>query len=512
MNILESLDIIGSSSQEHVAPGAFSVKKATLHHGPGAEYAIGGLIKQILLFEDIETVGVTGYIDLHDNVNLFQGGPLIGHELLYLNFETAGATEAGIPEFGIDFSFHPLFVYKVDNMTAGNMGPGPMAWLDYRLHFCSPELLRNNRIRLSKTYQGNIDKIVTNILKDEIKTLKPIEAEETVDIHQYIAPSIRPYDFISELVPKAQKNPDKVMRGRGRRKKASTSIFKGRKTDFMFYETSCRADATGGFKFLPAISLGTTIPETRFTLSNTKDTLGVPGVDKGTEGGYAISMLTSQSYIYKFLGDKFNTVSTGLWAATHIRHNSFKKSFDVYKHDYQKQLEHERFSLVSKTFDYMGDKPITEFPDAKVRYSTSQGSKSMSNINTSTRRTDYPYSITTPSVSLLRMMNMGHIFGSHRLEFTLPGVSGISVGSMCFADIPDIGFAAGQRGLDGARQLWENRLDNTWIVTKVAHRLVAQGESQTYTTKVEIANTMSSTAQVLKDYGQLGGGGYSDVG
>ena len=90
MNILESLDIIGSSSQEHVAPGAFSVKKATLHHGPGAEYAIGGLIKQILLFEDIETVGVTGYIDLHDNVNLFQGGPLIGHELLYLNFETAG--------------------------------------------------------------------------------------------------------------------------------------------------------------------------------------------------------------------------------------------------------------------------------------------------------------------------------------------------------------------------------------------------------------------------------------
>jgi len=42
--------------------------------------------------------------------------------------------------------------------------------------------------------------------------------------------------------------------------------------------------------------------------------------------------------------------------------------------------------------------------------------------------------------------------------------------------------------------------------------LVAQGESQTYTTKVEIANTMSSTAQVLKDYGQLGGGGYSDVG
>tara|TARA_Y100001938_G_scaffold12685_2_gene15833 strand:+ start:3258 stop:4844 length:1587 start_codon:yes stop_codon:yes gene_type:complete len=528
MNILESLDIIGSSAQEHVAPGAFTVKKATLHHGPGSEYAIGGLIKQILLFEDIETVGVTGYIDLHDNVNLFQGGPLIGHELLYLNFETAGATEAGIPEFGIDFSIHPLFVYKVDNMTTGNMGPGPMAWLDYRLHFCSPELLRNNRIRLSKTYQGNIDKIVTNILKDEIKTIKPIEASKTIDIHQYIAPSIRPYDFISELVPKAQKNPDKKKAGKGapkgKRKSmsetvrenttetGSAGVFKGRKTDFMFYETSCRADATGGFKFLPAITLKSTIPETTFTLSNTKDTLGVPGIDKQAKGGYAIAMLTSQSYIYKFLGDKFQTISTGLWAATHIRHNSYNKSFDVYKHDYQKQLEHDRFSLVSKTFDYMDDRPITEYPDAKVRYSSSQGPKSMSNINTSTRRANYPYSITTPSGDLLRMVNMGHIFGSHRLEFTLPGVSGISVGSMCFANIPDIGFAAGQPGLDGARQLWENRLDNTWIVTKVAHRLVVQGESPTYTTKVEIANTMTATSQVLKNYGQLGGAGYSDVG
>ena len=338
-----------------------------------------------------------------------------------------------------------------------------------------------------------------------------------MDIYHEICPNLRPYDFISELVPKAQMNPEKVKkggpRGGGVGKSASNSIFKGRKTDFLFYETSTRMDGSGGFKFLPAISLDSTIPETTFTLSNSKDTLGMPdiGPDR-TRGGYAIDMLTSRSYTHRFLGDKYQTISTGLWASKHIRHNSFKKSFDIYKHDYQKQLEHERFSLVSKTYDYMEDKTVTEFPDAKVRFSSSQGSKSMANINTNTRRIDYPYSVTTPSASLLRVMNIGHILGSHRLEFTLPGVSGISVGSLCFADIPDLGYAAGQKGLEGAKQLWENRLDNTWVVTKIAHRLVVQGDDPVYSTKVEIANTMSATAQVLNSYGQLGGGGYSDVG
>ena len=513
MSVFDKLNAIGSAKIPSVGPGQFKIRKATIHHGPGKEYPIGPLIQEIQLFENIETVGVTGYVDLHDNINLFQGGPLIGHELLYLHFETAGSEEAGVDEFGVDFSIHPLFIYKVDKMVAGNFGPGTTPWLDYRIHFCSPELVRNQRIRLSQTYQGNLNTIVEDILKDEIKTLKPIQTRDTLDIYHEICPNLRPYDFISELVPKAQMNPDKQKPKGGRRSKSgSTTIFKGRKTDFLFYETSTRADASGGFKFLPAIELSSGIPETTFTLSNSKDTIGMPEIGDRAIGGYAVDMLTSRSFSYKFLGDKFQTVSTGLWAGKHIRHNSFKKSFDIYKHDYQKQLEHERFSLVSKTFDYMDDRTVTEFPDAKVRFSSSQGSKFMANINTNTRRVDYPYSVTTPSASLLRVMNIGHILGSHRLEFTLPGVSGISVGSLCFADIPDLGYAAGQKGLDGARQLWENRLDNTWIVTKVAHRLITQGDDPVYSTKVEIANTMSSTAQVLNSYGQLGGGGSSDVG
>ena len=101
-------------------------------------------------------------------------------------------------------------------------------------------------------------------------------------------------------------------------------------------------------------------------------------------------------------------------------------------------------------------------------------------------------------------MQMNHLLGMQRIEITVPGMSGLSVGELAFADLPDIGLAAGQPGLDGAKQLWENRLDNVWLVTKVAHRMTTGGENPQYLTRVELANTMSSTSQILPDYFQFG--------
>ena len=99
---------------------------------------------------------------------------------------------------------------------------------------------------------------------------------------------------------------------------------------------------------------------------------------------------------------------------------------------------------------------------------------------------------------------MAHLFGNHRIEVTLPGLSGLSVGELAFADLPELGLGAGQPGLEGAEQLLENILDNVWLVTKVAHRITTGGENPSYLTKVELVNTMSSTAQVLPTYDALG--------
>ena len=101
-------------------------------------------------------------------------------------------------------------------------------------------------------------------------------------------------------------------------------------------------------------------------------------------------------------------------------------------------------------------------------------------------------------------MQLNHLLGMQRIEITVPGMSGLSVGELAFADLPDLGLAAGQPGLEDAKQLWDNRLDNVWLVTKVAHRLVTGGENPQYLTRIELANTMAATGQKLKKYDQFG--------
>ena len=503
-SVVEALTKIQQSDQE-VTPTAFNITEATIHHGSGFEYPIGNLIYGISFFEDIETVGVTGWLDIYDNVNLIQGGPIIGHELLYLRFETAGATEAGVPEFAVDYTKHPLMLYKIDELVAGSVEGRNSNWLDYRLHFCSTEMLRNDRIRISKTYQGVVSDIVTDVLKNQLETKKPLDIQETLDLHHFIAPNIRPYHLISDLVSDAQSMPLKK-RSKGRKGKTSnSSIFKGRHNDFLFYETAIREDDSGGFKFKPALDKSD-FPSLSFTIPTSPTTGSFYEMSSGTppaELGYPRLMQQALNYTFVDLGNKYDTIPTGGWAGKHIRHNGVTKSYAISESNYLKALDHQRYSYVSATPTYNSPRTVTEWPDSHVRFSSSSA-QADSNINRENKRVDYPWQIMSPSASLNRIMQLNHILGMQRIEITVPGMSGLSVGELAFADLPDLGLAAGQLGLEGAKQLWENRLDNVWLVTKVAHRMTTGGENPQYLTRIELANTMSSTSQVLKDYFQFG--------
>ena len=503
--VVEALQQIQSEAIDDASPGAFKILEATLHHGQGKEYPIGNLISAINLFENIETVGVTGWLDMYDNVNLIQGGPIIGHELLYLKFETGGASAAGVNEFAIDYTTHPLFVHKVEQLESGSQDGKNVQWLSYRLHFCSTEMLRNDRIRLSRTYQGVVSDIVNDVLKNYLETTKPVEIVDTIEIQHLIAPNIRPFDLISDLTPQAQCVAQQKISQRRGGKSANSTMFKGAHSDFLFYETAIRSDDSGGFKFKPALS-ESDFPSLKFTLqqSPAAPSTNVPGTPiVPTDAGYPAVMLRSLNYEITNLGDKYNSIPTGAWAAKSIRHNGISKSYSTYESNYIESLKHKRFAYVSETPTYNSKRTISEWPDAYINFS-SGSAKRESNINAVTKRVDYPWVIVDPAVSLNRKMQLRHILGMQRLELTLPGISGLSVGDLAFADLPEIGLAAGQPGLEGAKQLWENRFDNVWLVTKVAHSITTSGDNPQYLTKIELANTMSSTGQTLPSYHQLG--------
>lgn len=504
---LEDIDAI-KGGEDNFQPGDFKLVYCNLHHGPGKEYPIGNLVTSIHLFEDIETIGVSGWLEMEDDLNLIESGLLIGEELLYMKFETGGATEAGHPEFAVDYSEHPLYVHGIQNIgfkvtSSGKTTPT----LTYRIHFCSTETMTNHRMRLSKTYKGIYSDIVTDILENDLKTIKPIHTRETLDIRHVVAPNLRPFDLITSFIKQSQRKEVNAFWGEFDMTAAGQEqIFRGRRSDYGFYETVCRSDNSGGFHYMP---LNTSRDKSlSFTLTVQDSTLGEGGAS-ATLAGLPGAYLRAYSYDLKATGDKLGSIRSGMWASRLIEHDAHTKSFDTYKSDYIKQLKEYRFShaAITPVYDPNGpEKTLSEFPDGAPRLSSYTSDK-ISNINKNNGKLEYPWSKSGTAVPLHRQMQVGHLLGYQRLEVTLPGLSGLSVGMGAGAKFPDVGMRGGQKGDLKSKRVHENRFNNSWIITKVAHIIDLRVETPFYNTVVEMANTMGSTFEDLPPNGKLGTGG-----
>ena len=68
------------------------------------------------------------------------------------------------------------------------------------LSFTTPELLTNNRVRISQKYEGepSVD-MVQNILRNELNSKKEFYYEKTSNNFKMIAMNQRPFDFINKL-------------------------------------------------------------------------------------------------------------------------------------------------------------------------------------------------------------------------------------------------------------------------------------------------------------------------
>jgi len=162
INIIDDLTKIASWSTAEgntPSPGQVNLINCILQHGDGAEYDISILVSEIHLYEDIEQVGITGYLQIVDNINLIRNGVILGEELLWMKFETAGATEAGADNFAVDYgpdNDAPLYIHKIEEIVSPEtvFGTTTQSAISYRLHFCSTEMITNDRIRVSKSYQG----------------------------------------------------------------------------------------------------------------------------------------------------------------------------------------------------------------------------------------------------------------------------------------------------------------------------------------------------------------------
>ena len=173
--------------------GEYELDHVTLTTSSGAIIPIVPL--EINLFENIFDHGMSGSVIISDTDNVIDLAPIIGQD--YISFKIKTPTLEDEKNQTIDFSKNPFCVYKIGWREDLSINSEV-----FELHFVSPELLKNLRTRVSKSYNNNIHNIVEDILKGDktlIDSKKDLFIEKTSGIRKMVVPNLHPYDCIKNL-------------------------------------------------------------------------------------------------------------------------------------------------------------------------------------------------------------------------------------------------------------------------------------------------------------------------
>jgi hypothetical protein len=178
-------------SENYSYAGQFTFDKIKLFASSGNVIDISRIVTFINLYEDLYKSCITGNITIVDTNNVIMEAPVIGQEFLGFKLITPG-----LDDFALDYSTHVFTITKINSRTSPN--PGTMV---YSLAFSSPEGLRDNRTRVSKSYTDSIDSIVENVLSSAkyINTKKTLFMEETKGIKKMVVPYQHPFKLINQL-------------------------------------------------------------------------------------------------------------------------------------------------------------------------------------------------------------------------------------------------------------------------------------------------------------------------
>jgi len=288
--------------------GEYEINDVTLFSSSGNAIPLNTLIMQLVLFENIFSPSMSGQITLIDTNSIVLNLPIIGQEYLSFKIKTAslGEEKTGI----IDYTENVFSIYKIDTrIMDGNMEA-------IILHFTSPEMMRNNRIRVSKSYTKTIDKIVVDILQNEryINSKKDLFIDRTVGVRKLIVPSSLPFTFIQKLATEAISTKNKGS------------------PYFMFFEKK------DGIHFKNLESLYKQNATQKY---NTGKFLGAPNVLD--EYSRPISHQIAQS------NDMLSNIRGGLLGAKLITHDIYKKNYNIKSFRYFKEFG---------TYNRIGNNPI----------------------------------------------------------------------------------------------------------------------------------------------------------
>ena len=389
---------------------------------------ISDLVIELNVYESIYKQSLTGSIVVLDSIDLMQEIPLTGNERISFRMQSARGTIDASADTG-----HPMYIYKMTDKQ--RVGEG----IDrYTLHFCSREMLRSIRTRVSHADEGPIDEIVSRIFTDKqgLDSRKRLHFEPTRNSDKYTFPNLRPLDAIAMLSNKALSE-------------------HGKSAGYYFYET------TQGYYFrsyenMVGIHSRMARPAAEkydhkvrnSTVGNRSNGEGGPR-DGGNPGGNPnaknifddFRSVDSYSFINTY--DSAAHQATGTYASHMIMHDFYTKTYqevDFNYHDnYNEELHtdsfrqnkpyNERFPISTAPIDY-DQLSVSDYP--KSRISLLPTSRFLHNEDTGI------FGVQPQSEGLLeakRVSQQNSIANGIKLEMIVPGQCQLVAGDVIDFDL-----------------------------------------------------------------------------
>ena len=157
--------------------GDYILRNLILHNYYGEKTNILPIVQELNIYESIFNNAITGTLVIGDTKNQIARLRLQGLERISFKVTTPGQT--GLKD-SIDFSEEtgdPLHVYKITDRRMVNQN-----LMTYKIHFASREFMRNTRLKVSQSFTGTLDQMVSDITKDYLDSRKTLFVETTSNL------------------------------------------------------------------------------------------------------------------------------------------------------------------------------------------------------------------------------------------------------------------------------------------------------------------------------------------
>tara|TARA_R110002167_G_scaffold336150_1_gene543504 strand:- start:22 stop:1365 length:1344 start_codon:yes stop_codon:yes gene_type:complete len=384
--------------------------KLTTSGGVTIDLAKSNQILEINFNEDIFTSSIGGNIVIVDTHNLITELPIIGQELLSLKLQTPGFTEK---RSSLDFTGGREFaIFKIG--VRAELSQGSQV---YELRFASQELLRNLRVRVSKSYTKDLSDIVEDIMTSDkyIGTMKDLYIEPTQGVRKIVAPNTTPYGLIQDLLKQ--------------------SVSSEGLPHYLFYENA------DGFHFRSIQDLYKEAPIKTFHFSE-----NLPETGKHQEPAI-IDLTRILNYELQGTNDMIINTTSGMLGSTSIAHDIYSKNYVTKTYGYFEEFDtNTRVSessnpRYSESTDLNG-KTVGNYPDARIMLhpiSTKETVDANHMKYAPSKLKDY----SSTKNSRILELTTGIV-----MTMTIPGNTALRVGNVIELDIPLVGVDHSNKKID----------------------------------------------------------------